>query len=93
MKIGHTYRTTPEFVDERELDIQAKEGATLSHLFTEVGRDYGEIVRKKIIAPDGTFHPYILDSVNGIDISELNGINTRLKESDGILVAMLIEGG
>ena len=82
-----------EFVGESELDVQAEEGATLSDLFTEVGKGYGEIMRKKIITPDGDFHPYILASVNGTDVGQLNGINTRLKEGDGILVALLVVGG
>ncbi|MFC2071808.1 MoaD/ThiS family protein [Chloroflexota bacterium] len=82
-----------EFVGERELDIQAEEGATLSDIFTEVGRDYGEIVKKKIIAPDGDFHPYLFVSVNGTDFKELNGIDTQLNDGDEILVALLISGG
>ncbi|MFC2004791.1 MoaD/ThiS family protein [Chloroflexota bacterium] len=81
------------FVGEKELDIQAEEGATLSDIFTEVGRDYGEIVKKKIVTPEGDFHPYILASVNGTDISELDGINTQLKEGDGILIALIVVGG
>lgn len=82
-----------DFVGKTELDVRAKEGATLSDVFKEVGREYGESMKKKIVAPDGDFHPYVLVSVNGTDFRELNGIDTRLKDSDRILVGLLIMGG
>lgn len=82
-----------DLVGKTELDVRAKEGATLSDVFKEVGREYGESMKKKILAPDGDFHPYVLVSVNGTDFRELNGIDTRLKDSDRILVGLLIMGG
>ncbi len=82
-----------EFIGKGELDIQAEEGATLYDVFTEVGREYGEIVRKKIIGPDGGFHPYVLVSVNGTDFRALNGIDTRLQDGDRIVVGLLVTGG
>jgi hypothetical protein len=80
-------------VDKTELNIQAKEGATLTDLFNELGRECGESVKNKIIAPDGDFHPYILISVNGNDARGINGINTCWNEGDEVLVALLITGG
>ena len=82
-----------DLVGKTELDVQAKEGATLSDVFKEVGREYGESVKKKIIAPDGGFYPYVLVSVNGIDFRALNGMDTRLKDGDIILAGLLITGG
>jgi len=82
-----------DLVGKTELDVQAKEGATLSDVFKEVGREYGESVKKKIIAPDGGFYPYVLVSVNSIDFRALNGMDTRLKDGDIILVGLLITGG
>ena len=82
-----------ELIGRTEIDVQAKEGAILSDVFTEVGREYGESVKKKIIAPDGDFHPYVLVSVNGTEVRELNGIDTLLNDGDGILVALHVTGG
>ena len=82
-----------DLVGKTELDVQAEEGATLSDVFTEVGREYGESVKKKIIAPDGGFYPYILVSLNGTDFRALKGMDTRLKDRDIILVGLLIIGG
>lgn len=82
-----------DLIGKRELDIQAHEGATLFDVFTEVERQYGESVSRKIIGPDGNFQSYVLVSVNGTDIRRLNGISTRLKDGDGILVALQIAGG
>lgn len=82
-----------DLVGKTELHVQAKEGATLSEVFEEVGREYGESVKKKIIAPDGGFHPYVLVSVNGTDFRALNGMDTQLKDGDTILVGLLITGG
>lgn len=89
----HFMESMTDLVGKAELDVQAKEGATLSDVFKEVGRDYGESMKKKIIAPDGAFHPYVLVSVNGTDFRALNGIDTRLNVGDEILVALLITGG
>ena len=89
----HLMESITDLVGKTELDVQAKEGATLSDVFKEVGREYGESVKKRIIAPDGDFHPYVLISVNGNDVRGLNGINTRLKEEDEVLLALLIIGG
>ena len=89
----HLMESMTDLVGKTELDVQAKEGATLSDVFKEVGREYGESVKKKIIAPDGGFYPYVLVSVNGIDFRALNGMDTRLKDGDIILVGLLITGG
>ena len=89
----HLMESITDLVGKTELDVQAKEGATLSDVFKEVGREYGESVKKKIIAPDGGFYPYVLVSVNGIDFRALNGMDTRLKDGDIILVGLLITGG
>ena len=89
----HLMESITDLVGKTELDVQAKEGATLSDVFQEVGREYGESMKNKIIAPDGDFHPYVLVSVNGTDFRGLNGINTRLNEGDEVLLALLITGG
>ena len=89
----HLMESITDLVGKTELDVQAKEGATLSDVFKEVGREYGESVKKKIVAPDGDFHPYVLVSVNGIDFRALNGMDTRLKDGDIILAGLLITGG
>ncbi len=89
----HLMESITDLVGKTELDVQAKEGATLSDVFKEVGREYGESVKKKIIAPDGGFYSYVLVSVNGIDFRALNGMDTRLKDGDIILAGLLITGG
>ncbi|MFC1815244.1 MoaD/ThiS family protein [Thermodesulfobacteriota bacterium] len=80
-------------IGKTKLDVQAEEEATLYDVVTEVGRKYGEIVKKKIVGPDGDLHPYVLVSVNGTDIRQLDGIYTRLHDGDKMLVALLIVGG
>ena len=82
-----------DLIGKIELDVQAKEGATLSDVFKEVGREYGENVKNKLLAPDGDFHPYVLVSINGADIRGLKGIDTWLHAGDRILLALLITGG
>ena len=89
----HLMESMTNLVGETELEVRAKEGATLSDVFKEVGREYGENVKKKILAPDGGFHPYVLVSVNGTDFRELDGIDTRLNNGDKILIGLLITGG
>ena len=89
----HLMESMTDLVGKTKLDVQAKEGATLSDVFKEVGREYGESVKEKILAPDGDFHPYVLVSVNGIDFRALNGMDTRLKDGDIILAGLLITGG
>jgi MoaD family protein len=82
-----------DFIGKTELDVQVKEGTTLCDVFQEVGREYGQNVKKKIIAPDGDFHPYVLVSLNGTDVRGQKGIDTRLNDGDEVLLALLITGG
>ena len=82
-----------DLVGRSELEVQTQESATLSAVVEEVERAYGKSVKNKILAPDGDFHPYVLVSVNGIDVRELNGIDTRLNDGDKIILALLITGG
>lgn len=89
----HLMESMTELVGKTELDLEAEEGATLFDIFTEVEKDYGEIVKNKITTADGDFHPYVLVSVNGTDFRALNGMDTRLNEGDEILLGMLITGG
>ena len=89
----HLMESITDLVGKTELDVQAKEGATLSDVFKEVGREYGENVKKKILAPDGDFHPYVLVSVNGTDFRGLNGINTRLNEDSEVGYELCHQGG
>lgn len=75
------------------IDIEAEEGVTVNDLLMEVGRRHGERVKPKILTPEGDLHPYVLVSVNGTNIMELNGMGTRLHDRDSILVAINIVGG
>jgi molybdopterin synthase sulfur carrier subunit len=89
----HLMESITYHAGKTELDVQAEEGVTLADLFKEVGREYGESMKNKFIAPDGDFQPYILISVNGTDARGMDGINTRLNEGDDVLLALLVTGG
>jgi molybdopterin converting factor small subunit len=82
-----------QITGKSHIDIAAAEGITVDDLLMEVGRRHGERVKTKILTPEGNLHPYVLVSVNGTNIMELNGTGTRLHDGDSILVAVNIVGG
>ena len=77
----------------REVDVQADGCTTLRDVFTQMGKEHGAPLKNKIIAPDGNFQPYLLVVVNNTDVKRLKGIDTEVKDNDGIVVALTVTGG
>lgn len=89
----HIIGLLTELVGKTNLNVRTREGATLSDVLAEVGKEYGEDVKNKILSSSGDFHPYIIASVNGIDVRERGGVTTPVKEGDKISVALVVVGG
>jgi len=77
---------------DEELDI--REGASLSELLGKLAGLYGQPFRKEV------FEPGLKDlkigfvvTVNGTLMGQLNGVQTRLKEGDNIILMSLMSGG
>ena len=76
-----------------EVNVHDDGCTTLRDVFTQLGKEHGETLKNKIIAPDGNFQPYLNVVVNTTNVKRLKGIDTEVKDSDGIVVALTVTGG
>lgn len=77
---------------DEELDI--KEGSSLSELFDKLAGLYGKPFKKEVFEPGlKDLKTGFVATVNGILIDQLNGVQTRLREGDNIILMSLMSGG
>jgi len=77
---------------EEELDI--REGAPLSELLDKLAGLYGQPFKKEVFEPGlKDLKTGFVATVNGILMDQLNGVETRLKKGDNIILMSLMSGG
>ena len=79
---------------QKEEEFQIEKDTSLSELLDKLAGIYGEPFKKEI------FEPGLKDvkmgfvvTVNGILIGQLEGVETKLKEGDNIILMSLMSGG
>jgi len=77
---------------DEELDI--REGAPLSELLDKLAGLYGQPFKKEVFESGlKDLKTGFVATVNGILMDQLNGVETRLKEGDNIILMSLMSGG
>ena len=77
---------------DEELDI--REDASLSELLDKLAGLYGQPFKKEVFEPGlKDLKTGFVATVNGILMDQLNGVQTRLKEGDSIILMSLMSGG
>jgi MoaD family protein len=77
---------------DEELDI--REGAPLSELLEKLAGIYGQPFKKEVFEPGlKDLETGFAVTVNGIFMDQLNGVETKLKEGDNIILMSLMSGG
>jgi len=77
---------------DEELDI--RDGASLSELLNKLAGLYGQPFKKEVFEPGlKDLRTGFVVTVNGILMDQLNGVQTRLKEGDNIILMSLMSGG
>lgn len=77
---------------EEEIDIG--DAARLSDLLTKLAEKHGEKFRDDVLDPDRTdIRVDYVAAVNGVLINQLQGIQTKLKPGDTIVLMPAVSGG
>jgi molybdopterin converting factor small subunit len=74
--------------------IELKPDATASDLLTRLAEKHGDPFKKDVYDPkDTVLKPYHILAINGMMISLLNGLDTKLKDGDRVSVMPVVTGG
>ena len=95
MKIKiHYLGLVKTYTDKAQDQIVLKESALLSDLLNKLASDFGKQFIADIYEPGGKdVKPMFTVMVNGVIIGQLNGVNTKLKEGDAVILMPLMTGG
>jgi MoaD family protein len=78
----------------REEELEVSEGASLEDLLLMLSEKYGEPFKKAVYEPGGTdLKPNFIVTVNGYLLNQLNGVETKLKHGDHVILTSIVSGG
>lgn len=79
---------------KREEEVEIKEEASVADLLNVLFGKYGEPFRKAVYEPKGkdVKTNYII-TVNGYLLNQLNGVDTKLKHGDHVILLPVVSGG
>ena len=74
--------------------VELKDDASVCDLLSLLAEKHGDPFKKAIYEPKGLdLKPHHILSVNGLLLNQLNGIETKLKDGDRIVLMPVISGG
>ncbi|MEM2092916.1 MAG: MoaD/ThiS family protein [Candidatus Bathyarchaeia archaeon] len=89
--IGHIKRVIGS---EGKEVIEMPEGALLEDLLMMLSEKYGEAFKVAVYAPgDSDLKQSYIATVNGYLINQLNGLKTKLKDGDNVILTSVVSGG
>ncbi|MBS7616095.1 MoaD family protein [Candidatus Bathyarchaeota archaeon] len=89
--IGHV-RTLIKSGREEELELA--EGASIADLLLMLSGKYGEPFKKAVYEPGSAdVKPGFIITVNGYLLNQLNGVETKLRHGDHVVLMSVVSGG
>jgi molybdopterin synthase sulfur carrier subunit len=74
--------------------VELKNDASVCDLLSLLAEKHGEPFKKAVYEPKGLdLKPYHILSINGLLLNQLNGIETKLKDGDRVILMPVITGG
>jgi molybdopterin synthase sulfur carrier subunit len=74
--------------------VELEENASVSDLLSLLAEKYGDPFKKAVYEPKGLdLKPHHILSINGLLLNQLNGIETKLKDGDHIILMPVVTGG
>ena len=74
--------------------VELKNGTSVRDLLTLLAEKYGEPFKKAVYEPTGLdLKPHHILSVNGLLLNQLDGIETKLKDGDRVVLMPVVTGG
>ena len=95
MKIKiHYLGLVKTYTNKSQDEIELKEGAPLSELLNKIAVDFGKQFTQDIYEPGMKDAKTMFTvMVNGIVMGQLNGVDTKLKDGDNVILMPLMTGG
>ena len=73
---------------------ELEDGALVRDLLLLLAEKHGEPFKKAVYEPKGVdLKPHYIVSVNGLLLNQLNGIETKLKDGDRVVLMPVVTGG
>ncbi|MFC1838323.1 MoaD/ThiS family protein [Thermodesulfobacteriota bacterium] len=83
-----------DIIGEREVGIEVPDNSSLSGLITEIVNRWGNGISEVLFEPESKkIKAHLRLMVNGQDISFLDGLDTRLKDGDEVMIFPPVSGG
>lgn len=80
--------------DRRNEEIEIKDNAIVADLLTVLSEKYGEPFKKAIYEPKATdVKSNFIVTVNGYLLNQLDGVQTKLKNRDHVVLMPIVSGG
>ena len=74
--------------------VELKHGASVRDLLSALAEKHGEPFKKAVYEPnDPDLKPHHILSVNGLLLNQLDGIGTKLKDGDRVILMPVVTGG
>jgi len=87
------FTTLRELVGKRRVELQLPNGATVQTLLDRLSELYGHSFTSYIYDEEGKLRNYLQLLLNGENIRNLGGLQTRLKEGDTLIILPPAGGG
>jgi molybdopterin synthase sulfur carrier subunit len=74
--------------------IELKNDSSVCDLLSLLAEKHGEPFQKTVYEPKGLdLKPFYILSLNGLLLNQLNGIETKLKDGDRVILMPIVSGG
>ena len=95
MKIKiHYLGLVKTYTNKSQDEIELKDGASLSELLNKLAAEFGKQFTQDIYEPGAKdVKTMFTVMVNGIVMGQLNGVDTKLKDGDNVILMPLMTGG
>lgn len=83
------YGLIRNIVDNREDESYSSEDGTVEELLQSLVQKYGDGFRSMVLTPDWQLLPITMIHINGRDINEIDGLNTKLEDNSELSITVL----
>lgn len=78
----------------REEEIEVEDGSSVSDLLIALSENHGESFKKAVYEAGGKdIKSNFIATVNGYLLNQLNGVKTKLKNGDHVVLMPIVSGG
>ncbi len=80
--------------NKREEEVEIADNSTIGELLTLLSERHGDMFKKAIYDKEGPdIKPNFMATINGYLLNQLEGVKTRLKKGDHVVLMPVVSGG